>query len=413
MKELRKNGYFYGALIYVFAIPFHQKIVTIAIGLWAILSFLSFKKKNYSKNSHLLLLPLLYLLFGIGLFTSDDPLFRFLETKLSFLIFPLIFFLHRYDTVQRDKMLKTFVYALTVSGIICLVYATYRAVSFQNGELTFAANVLEGREFMESILYGGNYYFGKFFSVFHQTVYYGLYIAIAIVILLFRPDLFTIKRNVILALFFIGLLFLISNKSAILTLGVILLVRALTLKTSRYRKAAGLAIVGLVIGVVIMANPRTRGSVYKIVNGGLKIDKNARYGFAPRILSWDAAIDLIKERPFMGYGAGSVQEKLNEIYQKKGYTFPLRESFNAHNLWLQTWLENGLLAVLTLGLLFFILFRVGGYDINFLGFTLALVAVLFVNSFFESMFNRFSGISFFSFLACYILTNSRGGESEP
>ena len=38
------------------------------------------------------------------------------------------------------------------------------------------------------------------------------------------------------------------------------------------------------------------------------------------------------------------QAALNKKYQEKGYVFPLKESYNAHNLWLQSWLENGILA---------------------------------------------------------------------
>lgn len=408
-----KEAYYYGALLYAFLAPFHQQMTILVLGLWALLSLLSFESKALVKNRYLLLLPLLYALYIIGLFTAETTSFRFLETKLSFLIFPLIFFLHHYTELQRKNMLKALVYGVMLSGILCLAYATYRSLGFEDGSIVFAPNVLEGKGAIESILYGGNYYFGDFLSVFHQTVYYAMYVSVAMALVIFRPDLFSQKTRILLGLFFILLLFLISNKAAIIALGAILVIRTFTAKISIYKKWTNLLIVGLAIGAFIWINPRTRESVHKVMDGALTIDKNARYGFATRLLSWDAAISLIMEKPILGYGAGDAQGKLNEMYKQKEYAFPLKESYNAHNLWLQTWLENGLLGLLTLGILFFVLLRIGFKDNHFWGFTLTLVAVLFVNSFFESIFHRFSGISFFSFLTCYVLTISRGGEHAP
>lgn len=407
------KAYFYGALLYAILVPFHQKMATVALVLWALFSLLSFDKTAIVKSRLLLLLPLLYGLYTIGLFTSETPSLGFLETKLSFLIFPLIFFLHRYSEDESENIWKVFVYAVVLSGLVCLAYASYRSFGFVDGALTFAPNVLEGKGAIESILYGGNYYFGSFFSIFHQTVYYALYVSVALVVLLFRRNLFSKKIRILLTLFFIVLLFLISNKAAILAIGAVMLIRVFTSKIAVGKKWGGVLILAIVLGVFVWTNPRSHESLRKVMDHGLTIDKNARYGFSTRLLSWDAAITLIQEKPISGYGTGDVQMKLNETYATKEYTFPLREKYNAHNLWLQTWLENGLLGFLALAALFFVLFKIGLKDKHYWGLTLSLVTLLFMNSLFESMFHRFSGISFFSFLACYILTISRRGEGMP
>ena len=96
---------------------------------------------------------------------------------------------------------------------------------------------------------------------------------------------------------------------------------------------------------------------------------------------------------------------LNEKYKEKGYVFPLKESYNAHNLWLQSWLENGLLAIIVLFGIFFVLFQKSWQSPLFLAFTI----LLLTNSLFEGLFNRFSGISFFSFLVCFIFSMTKGG----
>lgn len=408
--NVKHMGYYYGALLYAFLIPFHQQIATISLGIWVLLSLLSFNKKELLSNSYLWLPPVTYLLYFIGIFTAEDPSFRFMETKLSFLVFPLLFFLHSYSKNQRSTILKTFIYGLVFSGIVCLIIATYRSVHFQEGSLFFAANVLEGKGAFESILYGGNYYFGSFFSIFHQTVYFSLYLSVGLVVLLFKTDLFSRKTTVLLCSFFIILIFLISNKAGLIAVGLILLFKTLTTRKTIYKKFAALGVLVLALMALIAFNPRTRLSVEKVYNGALTLDKNARYGFSTRLLSWDAAVDLIKAKPVLGYGSGDSQEKLNMAYAQKEYVFPLKESYNAHNQWLQTWLENGIIGLLLLVILFIILLKQASKDRSLWGFVIAITVVLFLNTLFESIFNRFSGVSFVSFIMCYIFTISRGGE---
>ena len=411
MKRLtRKEAYYYGALLYAFLLPFHQKVATLALILWGLLSVISFDRSTIVKNRYLLILPGFYLLYVVGVFTSEIPSYSFLETKLSFLIFPLIFFLHPYVEIQRQNIVKSFVYGVALSGVFCLIYATYQSVGFENETLQFKPNVLAGKGAIESILYGGNYYFGSFLSIFHQTVYAAMYISAALTVLLYRSDWFKRRTAILLGVFFLGLLFLISNKAAILTLGVMLMLRIFTLKQSTTTKLIGVTVIVLGIGIFVWTNPRTHESLQKLANGELVLNKNARYDFTTRLLSWDAASTLIKKNPIVGYGTGDVQTKLNEVYAQKEYVFPLKEEYNAHNLWLQTWLENGVFGLLLLGGLFFVLFKKGLRGANFFGFTITLVAILFVNSLFESMFHRFSGISFFSFIVCYVLTSFKSKE---
>lgn len=411
-KATFKEAYYYGALLYAFLIPFHQQMATFALGIWVLLSLVCFDKKALVGNKLLLWLPVMYLLYFMGIFTAENPSFRFMETKLSLLAFPLIFFLQRYPEKQRNSILRFFVYGLAISGIICLAQATYHSFAFENGTVVFAPNVLDGKGAIESILYGGNYFFGSYLSIFHQTVYFALYLTVGLIILLFKSKLFSIKKATILSFFFIMLLFLVSNKASLITLGAILLLRTLTLQTSISKKMAFLGALGLAFVALIALNPRTRLSVEKVYNGALTIDKNARYGFSTRLLSWDAALDLVKAKPIIGYGSGDSQAKLNMVYQEKEYIFPLKESYNAHNQWLQTWLETGVLGVLVLGIIFISLFRRGSSISEATNFIVALALILFLNTLFESIFNRFSGVSFFSFIVCFVLTLNKGKEES-
>ncbi|WP_276168603.1 O-antigen ligase family protein [Zobellia alginiliquefaciens] len=408
LEKIKNEGYYYGALLYAFLIPFHQKLATLVLIAWAILSIFSFKKSDTHKNWCWAVLPIFYLLYFIGCFTAETPYFGFLETKLSFLIFPLLFFLHSYTAPQRMNMLKVFIFGLLGAGLLCFIFSCYRSIEIQEGSLYFRANVLGGKGFIEAILYGGNYFFGNYFSIFHQTVYYALYLCSGIAILLFYPKLFSEKSRRCILLIFTLFIFLISNKASFIALGMLFIFRLTIMKISSSKKMIGLIVIFGMMAVFVLMNPRTKEAVKKVTAGELKINKNARYGFTTRILTWDAAWSLIKEKPILGYGAGETQLKLNGVYKEKEYQHPLKETYNAHNLWLQTWLENGILSLLLLVGIFALLFQKSIKNKEYQSFFLALVLLVIINTFFESMFNRFSGVSFFSFLVCFILSISRG-----
>jgi O-antigen ligase len=408
LENLKHTGYYYGALLFAFLIPFHPKLSTLALVLWLLLSLISFSQKTLVRNKTLLLLPIAYVAYFICFFTAETPKFRFLETKLSLLVFPLIFFLNVYSVRQRGKILKFLVFGLVVSSILCLIVAFYNSIGIENGNLYFRANVLEGKGFMDSILYGGNYFFGRYLSIFHQTVYYAMYLCAGVAVLLFVPKLFTTKLRTSLLGIFLFFIFLVSNKASFIALALILILKLHTWNVNRSKKAIGVSLFAMVLTAVVFLNPRIKESVVNIVEGKMTLNKEARYGFATRLLSWDAAVSLIKEKPVFGYGHAVTQEALNKKYQEEGYIFPLKESYNAHNLWLQSWLENGLFAIIILLGIFLVLFQKSWHKPLFLAFVL----ILLTNSLFEGMFNRFSGIIFFSFLVCFIFSASKGGLAK-
>lgn len=402
-----KRLYYYGALFYAFLIPFHQQAATIALILWALFSVFNYRAREINQNPLLWVLPTLYFIYFIGVFTSEKPSLRFLEHKLSFVVFPFIFFLHAYDFAQRKQITRMFVLGLVSAGLVCILAAVYRSIYLEGETVGFHANVLAGRGFIEAILYGGNHFFGEYLSIFHQTVYFALYLCSGVVLLLFCDSMFSKGHTIAMLLFFVVLIFLVSNKAALLVLGIIFIVWLLFLQVSFLKKGIGLLSIFLVMCVMVYANPRARESIQELFRGELILDKDARYGAQVRLLSWDAALTLIKGSPILGYGTGDVQAKLNAVYENAKYKEPLKEELNAHNQWFQSWLENGAVGLLVLLLFFILLFKVSLNNIANGGLVITLIIVLFVNTMFESIFNRFSGISFFAFVSSMILTTSK------
>ncbi|MCG2459125.1 O-antigen ligase family protein [Flavobacteriaceae bacterium F89] len=410
-KAFTKEPYYYGALAYAFLIPFFQLAATIAMGLWLGLSFLGYRRTNNNKKSLLLLFPALFVSYLVGMLWFHEVSYTIMEHKLSLLVFPLIFYLHSYNGHQKRNILRLFVLGLCFSLIICFGIALYRSISLYGGSFHFAANVLADRDFFESILYGGNYFFGQQFSIFHQTVYFALYLSTGVALLLFCRIGISERYKLLLIAFFVIAAFLISNKAGLVSLALIFPLKLIVARYSLIRKLvlslsflAGLVIIGL-------ANPRMLGSIKKLAKGELEIDKEARYDFKTRLLSWDAAIDLIGQSPILGYGAANTQNELDRVYEQKEYVFPLKNRNNAHNQFLQIWLENGLLGLVLflsvfMGLI--ITAREGGANIMLIS---AMVVLFFLNALFESYLNRFSGISYFTCVCCFIFSGHKEGRA--
>lgn len=384
-----------GGLLYAFVLPFYQVVATFAMVIWLILS-IAFYAKNNTNNIKVLLPALLFFSYIFSMMYSDFSIST-IQHKLSLLVFPIIFFFNRVTANQKKAIYKALVYGLFSASVTCLIVAAFRSLHMENGELSFSANVLEGKGFKESIVFGGNYFFGRFFSIFHQTVYFSLYLCAGISILIFGNTGISKKNKGILVFFFTIIIFLISNKAGFLVLALILLLKLITANYSPLKKILALFLFCIGLASLAYNSPRIIGSLKKLQKKGLTIDKKARYDYQTRLLSWDAAVTLIKNKPLVGYGPKESQLQLNKIYQEKGYVFSLKNEYNAHNQFLQIWLENGFLGLLVFAAMFVVLIIKAAKGKKRRLFYVASFLLLLVNAFFESYLNRFSGVSFFAF----------------
>ncbi len=406
IEKTLKRGYLWASLIYAFSIPLDQKLATVSLVLWFLLSITGFRKENINNNKELSIFILIYLVYVISVFSSENIAFKYLEYKLSFVLFPVIFFLQKYNRLQYNKVFKFFIFGLLASLLICIINAIINSVSLQETGVVFSPNVLEGKKGLNSVIQGGNYFFGDQLSMFHQSVYFAIYLCLGSAIVLFN-EVFSYRKRVLLIILFGIFIFLLSNKAGLLVYFTLLFLRILTFKSKkRYRLFFFLLMIGIFCSVVFV-NPRYKESLRKVMAGELKIDKNARYDFKTRILIWDSASELIANKPILGYGIGDIQIELNQKYEEKQYNFLLRKKYNAHNQFMQMWLENGFAGIILLLLVYYLFFRRAFVSSDYQWFILSIIVIFFINSLFESIFNRFSGISIFVFYGTMILSLNR------
>lgn len=395
------------ALLFSFSLPLNQVISTGFLVLWIVVALMDNHIWTLKGKKVIQLLPvILFLCYGASIFFSVNQDFSILGRKLSLFALPIVFFNSKNNPDYINKLLIGFVYGLLSACFFCLLRAVYCSVIFDGGQILFKANVEKGKGFIESILFGGNHFFGKYLSYFHQTVYFSMYLCTGIAILLKRPNLFRPNFKVVLVVLFVIMIFLLSNKAGIITLFVVLLLYFLTLRIKLYKKVFMVFLVLLGSLFFIKTNPRFNLDLTKIMDGQLVINKDARYGFATRILSWDASIELIKKSSFWGYGAGDTQSALNKVYQEKSYFHPLKEQYNSHNQFLQIWLENGLFGFVVFIFILGIMVSRALFKNQDSFLFLSIALILIINALFESYLNRYSGISFFAFFWCMAIKSS-------
>ena len=121
------------------------------------------------------------------------------------------------------------------------------------------------------------------------------------------------------------------------------------------------------------------------------------------MIMWRVTADKIKEKPF-GVGTGNIDDNLTQILNENGYEELAVKEYNPHNQYLQTTLEIGIQGLAILLMLFISGLIFALRTKNWI--LLLLISAFMFNAFFESMFQRESGIVFFSFWLCILMVYS-------
>jgi len=381
--------------LFPFSIAFSQKVSTVLILLWLAGSIFKLDLKNCKFNKALLLLPALYVMYLISMLVYPPIEFGILEKKVSLLAFPLIFWLNKFKKEEFIKMYTFFIYGCLFAVISCYIVSLYNSLSFNEGIVNFNPFITE----TESIVKGGNYFFGKHFSIFHQSIYASLYLNIALIGVL-NLELFTKRKRYFLMILFAIIIFQISNKANIICM-LFIFGGSFLYKSNQIKlKWIGLFTI-IVLGVIGMTvHPRTRMMAKKLYTKGVKIDRESSEGYGVRLLVWDASVELVKSNFIFGVGASNTYSELKKVYKEKRYVHPYRNRLNSHNQFFQILIECGVLGFLLL--IFQLRYLIKGYKKHQL-LVLSIGVLFCFNFMFESVFNRYSGIMCYSFFYCYLI----------
>lgn len=376
-------------------IPF-PKFVTIGlIFLVASVIYLYIQKKIKRKiyTTHLLFI-LLYLAYVIGIFfafkTADG--LKYAEYKLVFLLIPILFSFEPQFKVNIAPAIKGLILGVITTCILGY-FASYSCV--QNGGGTIAC------------------WTSSSFSYIHHPSYFSSYILIAIAgawlgffqkwqfFNLRNTLLFTVFGlfNYILCFSLAGLLFLFLVFGAI--------VFYLLAKKFNVLIALGIGITTLLLSTFILSRaPKFQVEFQEMKTSNEKYFSNPEaflyskgegayiMGNEVRLIMWTISTQLIFEHPF-GVGTGNVDFYMEQKLKKYKMDHIIEFHYNPHNQYLQTALEIGIVGLLLfIGIIvstFIIAFRYKSY------FLVLIISALAFHSLFESIFQRQSGVVFYTF----------------
>lgn len=312
-----------------------------------------------------------------------------LEKQLALLLFPLIAWYSKLDWNKvRDRLLKAFAFSCFFT-VIYLYGCAFVGIHQQG--------LGWGALFTPDFL---NHSFTAPIDL-HAT-YFSMDVGISLIVVVglgLKSDSIPVKwgYGLISLLLLAAMLQLASRAVCIAMLVVINVLIPWMMLRGRARRVALLVFV--VLSLLSVALVTTNKDLYMRYLVSLKQDVQVVPGRVedpePRMVRWGCAWELIRESPWIGYGAGAEVGRLKEKYLTHHLTLSYTHELNAHNQYLSYWLNTGMAGVLLyLGILVagaVIAFR--RRDILLSGFIVMIVSV----SFSENILDTNKGIFFFSF----------------
>lgn len=343
-----------------------------------------------------------YTLLIVGLMYTADPNngVSALDRKFSFAVLPFIAVMGR---SLNEKMIRTlklsFVYSCALIVLLSLILAF---ANFLSGGSAF--NFDAGAAMNYSHLHPDASPFWMHFSYIQLSrwidlhpAYFSMYLVFCLAILFTEKHYST--RQVIFHLFLgiaiSGFIAMLSTRMAI----VAFIITALYLGATAVGKGRlfyPLAVLGsaIVLGSLLWLNPVSR---FRLVEEPMKTTYLADTSITQwnsvnyRLLEWRGSWSIIRDHLIFGVGTNGWRSAMDSFYSNfNASTIGL--TYNSHNQFLQTWMENGILALITF------LFCVFGFMLrsNIDQGHIAFMLIFSLMCLTESIIERQKGIVFFT-----------------
>ncbi|HTH54903.1 MAG TPA: O-antigen ligase family protein [Cyclobacteriaceae bacterium] len=347
-----------------------------------------------------------YLLLVVGLVYTPDfsSGLSTVGQKLAFVVFPLVAVTGRPLGDAAVRFLKfNFVYSCFSVVIISLVVAT---VNFFSG--SSAANFDPGTEANFTALHSGASGFWMYYSYIQLSrwadlhpAYFSMYLVFCLAVLLTEKSHTKMAQvaHFVCGVIIAGFVAMLASRAAIIALFlsmIFLILRKRQLPLVQTVTAAS------VFALLLWLNPVAR---FRVVEEPLATTYKADTSVANwnsvsyRLLEWRGSISIIGGHLLFGVGTNGWKSAMNNFYANfNSSTVGL--TYNSHNQFLQTWMENGVFAFVALGLCIFgPLFQIKGDSLY-----IAFIVIFSVMCMTESILDRQKGIIFFTLFQSLFLT---------
>ncbi len=322
----RKREFFFLKIfqLFVFTIPI-SSFVSVRLLFFALLISFTLPKplSKIWRQAIDIFLYLFVLLTGLFYSTDVTTGFKVLETNFSLLAIPLILNrLGSLDTKIRDGIFRSFLLGVMVASLVCLLYALYRYTQETNLQFFFFETFTETIESHPTYL--------AYYIIFAITiVLYGLY---------YGKNQRKILFQYLLLLFLFIILILTGGQTAFISMLFVFSFFILKFLTEKKNRDTWKVVVSILFMLACMF-------LVSLAEGNFQLlELNDSW---ERAILWKSAI-VANSNFFLGVGTGDYKIALNEYYTTHSMAVFARESYNAHNQFIQLLFSNGLLGLFSL-----------------------------------------------------------------
>jgi O-antigen ligase len=373
-------------------LPLFLSINTIAIWVFVASSFLviSFKERKqilWKRRAFLIPFILLFLLYVLGIFLSNDTAIatKNFTRALTLLILPTIILSHKKEDFNFKRIYYSLGAGLLIGMMICWGFVIASILSN-------ATPLRQAPYFFEWIY--SNWNLVKPIGV-HPN-YFALLIVLLVLAILKSEELQFLRANklklMLILIPFTLFLFELSSRVAMLAFILVLVFSIIQQRTLKKGLLISLIIVGIIILSVKFDYLGNKFSGLIDGNGKIKTE---------RIQRWDFITDEFEKenKILFGVGSGDTEEVYTKAYINGGFKTALKENYNAHNQFLEFLIANGIfgLIIFTWIILFF------AFKTRLRGEALSFFVIIVLLSFIESFLCRAKGVFIFSFFMSFFL----------
>lgn len=315
-----------------------------------------------------------------------------------FILIPLLGFpVFIHDTFKKNSeyFLKIFIAGLFVVSVFLIIRIIIISIigAGQGSILDFVKNNNEDL-------------FSLGFSILEHPTYMSLKVNFAILLLLTFKNKWQLKNiYIISSLIALSMMvFLLASKAGIIVFMIIIISVMIKTAATRANKAI---IYLLLIPVFIFLSFSIVKNIDRIewfihyTGLELKSENGDLKKFDQRMREWYTAIQIIKEKPFTGFGLSNIEKRMVEEYLRYGFEEEAKLKMNAHNQYLEAQMTFGIAGSISL-LMMLLIPLIYRKQIRYPRLMTIFIAMVSFFLMFESMFNRQWGIMFFLLFYCIL-----------
>ncbi len=335
----------------------------------------------------LFFLNLFWVLFSENLGDGLSLVFK----KIPLLLLPLSFILINKEISRKELhiILGVFLAACLLASFVCYGYAFF--------------NIIQHKSIMSD--QSGEYYFSYVNltnPVKIDPIYLSLFCNFACVIALQSPFIKSPWLRGLIVLYLSVFIFMIASKMGIIALAAVAL--QWTISRTHQRIPSLILVISLLALFVL--------GIYKLPFLSDRFLTSTQFNYAEedggkwnsttfRLAIWSCAKEAIEMHPLLGCGTGGGQKVLEGVYHEKNFVWGLKHQYNAHNEFLSTQLDLGIVGLLLVVAMLIIGFiqSIKSKD----ALTLSFFCIIFLYFLIETVLARQKGVVFFSFFFSLLL----------